>query len=320
MHQGCVAGASEGGRGAAGWWPTSRNCRWGGRPTTPASWPPTTKRTCLATASLQAGGTALAPEVSGCRAKHRWPDSRPCSKAATRRRGSCSGVQTAATPCPPLTWSCGRPRASRSSTAWVTRPSDEPCCPPIMPGWLRRSATWTSTWAPAAAMAVSSTCPVRGCWRSASTTERPEKVTRCCTPIWWWPIGSRGRTAVGRRWTDGICTGIGWPRTPSTGRPTSASCLGRLGWSGRRPTPTATASSRGCPRTWSAGSPSAPIGSTPSWTGWPRMVGSGRRGWSSGRCTRPESRRSTKPRTPCLAAGGPRRPSADTTRTPWSAR
>jgi hypothetical protein len=130
----------------------------------------------------------------------------------------------------------------------------------------------------------------------------------------------QGRTAVGRRWTDGICTGIGWPRTPSTGRPTSASCLGRLGWSGRRPTPTATASSRGCPRTWSAGSPSAPIGSTPSWTGWPRMVGSGRRGWSSGRCTRPESRRSTKPRTPCLAAGGPRRPSADTTRTPWSAR
>ena len=37
------------------------------------------------------------------------------------------------------------------------------------------------------------------------------------------------------RWTaldGGTCTGIGWPPTPSTGPPTSASCPGRLEWSG----------------------------------------------------------------------------------------
>jgi conjugative relaxase-like TrwC/TraI family protein len=37
-------------------------------------------------------------------------------------------------------------------------------------------------------------------------------------------------------------------------------------------------------------------------------------------CMRPESRSSTKPRTPCTAAGAGRRPSAGWTRTRWSAR
>jgi hypothetical protein len=77
--------------------------------------------------------------------------------------GDCWAARTAATPCPPSTWSCGRPRASRSSTASVTRPPAEPCWPPITPGWPRRSATWTSTWAPAAATVATSTCPDRGC-------------------------------------------------------------------------------------------------------------------------------------------------------------
>jgi conjugative relaxase-like TrwC/TraI family protein len=40
-----------------------------------------------------------------------------------------------------------------------------------------------------------------------------------------------------------------------------------LGWSGRPRTSTAIASSKGCPRRWSAPSPSAPTGSTPSSTG-----------------------------------------------------
>src|SRR6266545_902084 len=57
MHHGCVAGANEGGRDAAGWWPTSPSCRWAERSITPASWPPTTKRTCPATASPQARGS-----------------------------------------------------------------------------------------------------------------------------------------------------------------------------------------------------------------------------------------------------------------------
>jgi hypothetical protein len=73
MHQGCVAGANEGGRGAAGWWPTSPSSRWAGRRTTPASWPPTTSSICLATVSPQDVGTAPAPPARGCRAKHPWP-------------------------------------------------------------------------------------------------------------------------------------------------------------------------------------------------------------------------------------------------------
>jgi conjugative relaxase-like TrwC/TraI family protein len=50
---------------------------------------------------------------------------------------------------------------------------------------------------------------------------------------------------------------------------------------------TATASSRGCPRSSFAGSPSAPARSTPSSIGWLLMVGSGHRGWSSGRSAAP---------------------------------
>jgi conjugative relaxase-like TrwC/TraI family protein len=46
-------------------------------------------------------------------------------------------------------------------------------------------------------------------------------------------------------------------------------------------------------------SPSALIGSTPSWTGWLRTVGSGHRGWSSGPSTRPAS-----PKTMRLAPWG----------------
>ena len=140
--------------GAAGWWPTSPNCRWAGRRITPASWPPTTNSTCPATASPQAGGTAPAPTAWGWRAKHRRPGSRPCSRAGTRRRGSCSAAPMAATPSRRSMWSCARPRASRSSTAWVTRPPAGRCWPPITPGWPRRSPTWTSTWGPAAATAV----------------------------------------------------------------------------------------------------------------------------------------------------------------------
>jgi hypothetical protein len=203
MHQGCVRLRQRRREGSANWSRTSRSCRWPGRSTTPASWPPTTNSTCPATASPQAGGAAPAPAASGCRAKHRWPGSRPCSKAETPRPASCWAVPTAVTPCPPSTWCCGRPRASRSSTASGMRPLAGWCCRPITLGWLRRWPTWTSTWGPAAATAVSSTWPARGCWRSGSTTGRPEKVTRCCTPIWSSPTGSRDRTDAGRPWRPG---------------------------------------------------------------------------------------------------------------------
>ena len=49
-------------------------------------------------------------------------------------------------------------------------------------GWPRPWPTWTTIWGPAAAMAVSSTCPARGCWRSGSTIGPPGRVTRCCIP------------------------------------------------------------------------------------------------------------------------------------------
>jgi conjugative relaxase-like TrwC/TraI family protein len=58
-----------------------------------------------------------------------------------------------------------------------------------------------------------------------------------------------------------------------------------LGWSGRRPTGTATASSRGCPMSWSVASPNAPVRSTWRSSGWRRTVGSGHPGWSSGPST-----------------------------------
>jgi conjugative relaxase-like TrwC/TraI family protein len=77
---------------------------------------------------------------------------------------------------------------------------------------------------------------------------------------------------------------------------------------------------QGMPEALLRSSPSAPIGSTPSSIGWPGTVGSGRRGWSSGPCTRRGSRRSTRRRTPCMDDGGGRRPNADTSRTPWSGR
>jgi hypothetical protein len=138
MHHGCVAHANAGGEGSGRWWPTSRNCRWGGRSITPVSWPPTTSSICPATASPQAAGTAPVPGAWGCRAKHPWPGSSACSKAGTPQLASCSAALTAVTACLPSTWSCGRPRASRSSTAWVTRPPAGRCWPPIMLGWPRR--------------------------------------------------------------------------------------------------------------------------------------------------------------------------------------
>jgi hypothetical protein len=163
MHHGCVCWRQRRREGAAGWWPTSPSSRWAGRSTTPASWPPTTSSICPATASPQDGGTAPAPPAWGCRAKHPWPGSRPCSRAATPRLASSSAGPMAATPCPPSTSCCGRPRASRSSTASGIRPSAGRSFRPITPGWPRQSPTWMSMWGPAVAMAVASTWPDRGC-------------------------------------------------------------------------------------------------------------------------------------------------------------
>src|SRR5829696_9086600 len=95
------------------------------------------------------------------------------------------------------------------------------CSVRITPDWPRRSATWTSTWGPAAATPDTSTCPDRGCWPSGSTTGPPEKAIRCCTPTWSSPTASKDRTAAGRPWMAGTCIGIGWLPTPSTGPPTA---------------------------------------------------------------------------------------------------
>jgi hypothetical protein len=50
-----------------------------------------------------------------------------------------------------------------------------------------------------------------------------------------------------RRWTAGICIGIGWPPTPSTGPPISASLSGHWVWSGQQGTATATWELQGVP-------------------------------------------------------------------------
>jgi TrwC relaxase len=81
----------------------------------------------------------------------------------------------------------------------------------------------------AAAMADISMWTARGCWRSGSTTAPAGKATRCCTPTWWSPTGSRARTDGGRPWTAGTCTATTQQRTPSTGPPTSASSAGHSG-------------------------------------------------------------------------------------------
>jgi hypothetical protein len=77
------------------------------------------------------------------------------------------------------------------------------------------------------AMAVSSTWMARGSWRSGSTIGRPERAIRCCTPTWSSPTVSKDRTDAGQPWTVAISTATAWPRTPSTGLPTSASCPAR---------------------------------------------------------------------------------------------
>ena len=96
---------------------------------------------------------------------------------------------------------------------------------------------------------------------------------------------------------------------------------GRSGWSGRRRTATATASSRGCPRSWSAGF-SKRTGQIDAELD--RLVG-GRSGADAaagqvGRPGHPQAQAARDPGHPVRTAGGRRRPSAAWTRTPWSGR
>jgi TrwC relaxase len=81
-----------------------------------------------------------------------------------------------------------------------------------------------------------------------------------------------------------------------------------------------TGSSKACPRTCCGRSPSGPTRSTRRWSGWRPPGGSGRPGWSSGPCMPPANPRRIQPPRRCMDGGGPRRPSAVTTRTPWSGR
>ena len=320
MPQGCVAGANDGGEGAGGVVVDIAKLSVGRRSITPASWPPTTNSTCLATARVWAGGTAPAQPHWDRRAKHPWPGSRPCSRAATQPPGSCSPARMAATPCPPLMWCCARPRASRSSTAWGMRPLAGRCSRPITPGWQRRSATWTSILGPVAAMAVSSTCPDKGCWPSGLTTGRPGRVTRYCTPHL--VIANRVQGPDGR-WTalDGRDLYRHQLAADAIYRATYQRELVRtLGveWTA--------ADAHGNREL--QGIPEVLVRSFSKRTGQidsqlERLVADGRSGprdWSSGRSRPPASPSSTRPRTSCTTDGARRRPSADTTRTPWSGR
>jgi hypothetical protein len=197
----------------------------GRRSTRPASWPPTTSSTCPATARVQGGGTAPAPPAWGWRAKHRWPGSRPCSKAGTPPLATCSAGPTAATPCLALMSSCGRPRASRSSTAWVTRPRPGGVgCPPRRcprGGRLPGRASWGPP--------RPRRCPARVRTGVVGGRVRPPHVPRGRSTAAH-PSGHRQPgPGAGRPWTDGMSIGIGWRQTPSTGARTSGRCPGRSG-------------------------------------------------------------------------------------------
>jgi hypothetical protein len=114
----------------------------------PASWPPTTRRTCPATGSPQAGGTALAPAAWGWRAKHR-------RRVPGHVRGPRPHHWRAAWP---SAWPQRRPgldvvlRPTKSVSVlygWAIRPPAGRCSRHITGGWPRRSPTWTSTSGPA---------------------------------------------------------------------------------------------------------------------------------------------------------------------------
>ena len=147
MHQGCVRSRRCWREGSGGWWPSSPSCRWAGRSTTPASWPPTTNSTCLATVSPQAGGMAPAPTAWGWRAKP-VAEFQAMFEGRHPATGELLGRPHGRNAVPAFDVVYGRPRASRSSTASVTQPLDGRCWPPTTPGWPRRPATWTSTWGP----------------------------------------------------------------------------------------------------------------------------------------------------------------------------
>ena len=312
MHQGCVrwrqrrrGGQRRGGgrhRQALGGAGGVLHPRAGHRPRS---------STCPATASPQAAGTAPAPAALGCRAKHRWPGSSAMFEGRHPDTGELLGRPHGRNAVPAFDVVL-RPTKSVSILYGLGRPGDRPGGAGRPSRRRRRGGRLPgrAPGGPPRPRRSSSMCPDRGCWRSGSTTGRPGRVTRCCTPIWWWPTASRARTDAGRPWTAGTCTGIGWPPTPSTGPAYQRELSGRSGWSGRRPTATATGSSRACPRSWSGCSPSAPTRSTWRSSGWRPTGGSGHRGWSSGPSTPPASPRSTRPRTPCMDGGGRRRPSA----------
>ena len=202
MHQGALLAPTQAGGKRRGGGQHRQSCGWGGRSTTPASWPLTTSSTYPATESPRAAGTAPGPAAWGWRAKHRWPGSRPCSRAATRQLASSSARPHGSNAVPASV--VLRPTKSVSVLYGLGDPATgRAVCRPIMLGWPKQWPIWTSAWALAVAMAVSSTCPARGCWRSGSTTGRPGRAIRCHIPIWWWPIGSKVRTDAGPPWTAG---------------------------------------------------------------------------------------------------------------------
>jgi hypothetical protein len=203
---GCVRWRQRRWEGSGGWWPTSPSSRWAGRPTTPGSWPPTTRRICPATASPRAAGTAPAPPAWGCRPKHRRPGSRPCSRAATQPRVSCWGAHMAATRCRPSTWSCARPKASRSATDSATRPPARRCWPPTTLASTRWSPTWTDTWGPTRPWR----CPARARPAAAGRGVRPpESAVHHCRSVT--AASSSGRTTRQR-------AGLSRPPAGGTGR------------------------------------------------------------------------------------------------------
>ena len=311
---------TKAGRGAAGWWPTSPSSRWAGgvlhpraghRPRTVSVRPRRVPRPVVRRRRRPAWG---------CRAKHRRRGSRPCSRAATPTPASSSAAPTAATPCRPSTWSCGRPRASRSSTAWATRRPAGRCWPPITLGRPRRSAYLDDHLG--ARRGHGGVQHVSG--QGLLAVGFDHRTSREGDPLLHTHLvvanRVQGRTDAGRPWTAGTCTGIGWPRTPSTGPPTSGSCPDtRGGVDGGRPPrqPGAPGPARGPgPAVLQAHRPDRPGGGAAGG----RRAGADTAAGQVGRPGHPQAQGAGDTGHPVWTLADRRRPSAAWTRTPWSGR
>ena len=321
MHHGCVRSRQRRREAAAGWWPTSPSSRWGGRSTTPASWPPTTKQYLSGHGESPgrwygAGATSLGLQGEASRGRvpghvrgprpHDWRAAGPPAwpqRRARLRRGPAADQERL----DPL-----RPRRPGHRPGGAGRPSRRAGRGGRLPG--RAPGRPPRPWR----------CPARVRTGAAGGRVRPPDVQRGRSAVAH-PSGDRQPGPGAGRTLDGVGRPRPVPASAGRGRhlpghlPARAvqDTRGGVDGGGHPWQPRAPRDVRGA-GSWvlQAHRPdrhrARPAGR--------ETVGSGHRGWSSGPSRPPASPSSTRRRTPCTTAGVKRRPSAAWTRTPWSGR